>query len=257
PLGIAGVRLEQVVVNLGIRIADAAGAAGTLRVLAGPPAEAGCLAAGAPCAGVIVLTASGADLSRAPCPLRPVPPSEEPGVIVSVVQSLLTEAGGFLEILADETGRPAFRVALPPVSLPALSSSARVPEEMIAYIRDWTVLVAAGSAAGRPLERRLRAIGVRVETAGAIADALARIEESRRLDAVVIHAALLRNVAAGLLRAVLKLRPDAAVVVMSEPEPRPAPSLAEQVVFTPESADPDSVILALIEAKGCAVHRRG
>jgi hypothetical protein len=117
-------------------------------------------------------------------------------------------------------------------------------------------VLAASGGRYRAFEERLIGLGAHIERVDSLAAALARIDDPRRLDALVVQAGLLRNVASGLLRAVLKLRPQAAVTVLAEqPGAAEWQALASAISVVSEHAAPGQMVLALIEAKGHAIRR--
>jgi signal transduction histidine kinase len=258
PIGMTGLQVEQVILNLGFLAAEDAPALGHLRIVAGVPRADGALGASAAYAGMIAVGAADDTTDDFP-DLRPAPADNvETGVIVSVLASLLEEAYGELQVMTTSGGRRVYRVHLPYAR--ALDTGNGGPdilsEEINVYLRDWTVLLAASGGRYRAFEDRLIGLGVHTERVESLAAALARIEDPRRLDAIVLQAGLLRNVASGLLRAVLKLRPPAAVAVVTE-QPGAAEwrALASQVSVVSEHAAAGRMVLALIEAKGHAIRR--
>jgi signal transduction histidine kinase len=258
PVGMTGLQIEQLIVNLGFLAAESAPHPQQIRIVAGVPRESGCLAAPPAYAGVIAIGALDAEAQDFPDLHTAPADAAETGVIVSVLGSLLVEAHGALAILNTPGGRPVYRVDLPYARvLEACGSEPdTVSEEISVYLRDWTVVLAASGGRYRAFEERLIGLGAHIERVDSLAAALARIDDPRRLDALVVQAGLLRNVASGLLRAVLKLRPQAAVTVLAEqPGAAEWQALASAISVVSEHAAPGQMVLALIEAKGHAIRR--
>lgn len=256
--GVTGLQLEQIIVNLGFVAAESAAAQRHLHILAAAPEPGTCFDVSPEYAGVLVIRVSDTDRTDTAPLTNPLPDTDFTGVIVSVLSSLLDEAHGQLQVFSDSDGRSVFRVLLPyaPVSAVSVAETDELSEEIAVYLRDWTVLLAAPGQRYRAFGERLAALGVHVERVDNLAGALARVEDARRLDAIVLHSGMLRNVAAGLLRAILKLRPHAALAVVSEHTHNADwQMLAAQLTTVPEHASTGQMILALIEAKGQAVRR--
>jgi hypothetical protein len=86
--------------------------------------------------------------------------------------------------------------------------------------------------------------------------ALTQMEDKRPLDAIMVDQRALPMEGAALLRAVVKLCPASAIVVLS-PESRPEDAaLGADIVFARYTDTPDRILLTLIEARSLAVRRR-
>ena len=59
-----------------------------------------------------------------------------------------------------------------------------------------------------------------------------------------------------MLRAILKLRPSAGIVVICEDPENESPELAADVVFASARSEPDRVLAGLIEARSLAARRK-
>jgi hypothetical protein len=131
-----------------------------------------------------------------------------------------------------------------------------LPDELAAYMAQWRILVAMPPRRQAPLVNRLHTRGIRAEHVDDVMSALARVEGQEGLDAVVIDRPLLRQEAPALLKAVLRLRPSLGLVVLSENPEADAKGLADDVVFLPADAEPDSILVSLIEARTLAMRRQ-
>jgi DNA-binding NtrC family response regulator len=130
-----------------------------------------------------------------------------------------------------------------------------VPEELKAYMADWAVLLAVPAREHGELDRFLAEAGMQMFRVDNIMDALGRIEEAPRLDAMILDSRLLSFQARALLKAILKLRPDAGVVVLSDDPDTDAQGLETDVVFESPAVKPGRVAVALMEAKSLAAKR--
>ena len=254
PIALTGMQIEQIVTNIGLVAADALGSPGKISITAGPPGANTLFDVGARYAGVILIEA--AQPAREPASRTYKPDDRETGVIQSVIRSLLDEAGGGLDRLAAADGAPIFRVRLPRGSDAASGgwNETDLPFDLGAYVRGWTVILAAGPAQQVSLDRLLRQQQVRVERADSIATALARLEETPDANSMLIEQRLLGAEEKGLLRAILKLRPSLGVCVLTVGQ-RPAGDASTDVVFVAANEHPNTIIRSMIEARALAARR--
>jgi DNA-binding NtrC family response regulator len=132
-----------------------------------------------------------------------------------------------------------------------------VPEELRAYIANWQVLLARPDATDRNgLEAYLRQAGLRVIKTENVVSTLQQIESNRALNAMIIDMTMLGDQAQPLLRAVVKLQPGAALVVLCESLQEQPEHLAAHAVFAPTSAAPDTILQAVLKARELAGRRR-
>jgi hypothetical protein len=178
------------------------------------------------------------------------------GVIFSVIQSMLVEADGELESLQAPGGAACYRVRLPPASGLKVSEKGELPAELGPYIADWTALLGQPAQAQTALEAALSDYGVNLISAEDIVAVLARTEAAESLDAIILDKRLIMHEANGLLRALLKLRPSAGIVVLCESPGPDSAGLAGDIVFTAADTPPNEVILAIIEARSLALKRK-
>jgi PAS domain-containing protein len=254
PVGVSRMQLEQVILNLGIMAADAIRAPGVLRIAAGKPGSAPPMDVPSRFAAVVIISAERAGAATHPAGAAVPRSADDAGMIESVVSSMLEEAGGAFEAMTSPEGTPVYRVSLPcGVIPPAAESAERVPEDLKAYVAGWSLMV-AGREQHR-LRRDLAQTGLRAQWVDGIPDALAHIEQARTLDAVVFDSRLLGSQAQPLLRAVLKLRPDAGVVVLSDDIEGDSEGLQGDIAFIPLHAPIGRLLPALVEARGLAARR--
>lgn len=253
---LSAIQLEQLIVNLGLLCADSAPEPDTLHIISAPVGPQSIFDVGAPY-GVVILVSTLApnrlDDATADVAARP---NDEAGVILSVLRTLVHDSGGRLDVMSSPDYTPVYRLALPlaahksePPSTPAL------PAEVTSYISRWTVMLALPPARLQVQQQHLSDRGAQVIPVSDISEALARVESNEQIDAIVVDVALLRDFAAGLLRALIKLRPGVAVVILSADEGAGIGGLEQHIVSLPPSAGADRIALAIIEARGQAVRR--
>lgn len=255
-LSLTGAQMEQIVLNLGLLAADAIGEAGSLHIrtdaTAAEPRE------GAP----HDLSAEIDILARHPDHTPPAAggsPHDRPrtasAAILSVIRSLVVEAGGTLRESGAEDGGVGYRLTLRPArAVTAAAETADFPRELGAYVSGWSALLAAPNTEFDFVEARMRELNMTVDRANNIVSALSRIERTE-YQTVVLDGRIMEQEMQGLLRALIKLQPSAGVVVLCDnPEAQPA-RMATAVVFLAENAKPNEILLAMVEARSIAMHR--
>jgi nitrogen-specific signal transduction histidine kinase len=258
PVGLAGIQIEQVILNLGLLVSDALGHPGTVRIAVGKSDAGHLFNVPAKFAGSILINAvASEDDHHAHQPAVVVDNSNETGVIQSVVRSMLQEAGGGLDSLTSGDGAPVYRVVLPHGAAGDRGEQpGEIPQELKAYVAHWSVLVAKGIRENRMLDKTLSELQVNVDKVDNVMSALAHMENTSDLDAMILDAYLLGHESEGLLKAILKLHPLSGIVVLCEnPESEPA-GLAAHVVFESYKASPDRILMSMIEAKTLAIRRK-
>jgi two-component system, cell cycle sensor histidine kinase and response regulator CckA len=259
-LPLTNVQLEQVIVNLGLLVADELGTPGFVHIRVRPPGGEPLLDVGESFAAVILVAAYGSlpGVPATAAQLEPQTTAAEAGVIQSVVRSMIEEVGGRFEVLIAPGGRHSYRCCLPvPATETRVSALSGVPEELRAYVSNWKVLVAGPGRDGRSDgERYLRDLGINLQVAGDIVAALQHVEADRDLTAMIFDRALLGDEADALLRAILKLRPHAGLVVLCESPDTAAQSLRSDIVFEPQSIAPEALLQALIHTRELSSARK-
>ncbi len=258
-VALTGLQIEQIVLNLGYLCVDAQPAPGVLSVSLSRPGHDPSLPVGGALAGVLRISAqpsaaggSGRNDSDA---MRTTP---ESGVILSVLRSMVEEPGGFLESLPGPGGL-SYRVGLPlGTPVPASSQgSASTLRDLIPYLRHWSVLVAAASGhTADTVERRLRELTGHVERASDVLAVLGRVSRNPPLDGIVVDKNLLQQESESLLRAMATLAPGAGIVALSETPQNEPRGLTSQIVFVDSRSDPESILLALVDAHSLAKRRQ-
>ena len=125
------------------------------------------------------------------------------------------------------------------------------------YLAGWKVLLAvSGRDAFKNIEEHLRETGMGVTVAEDIVAALQHVEADRELSAIVCDRRVLGEEADALLRAIIKLRPRAGLVVLcGAPESMHA-NLKSDIVFEPLDVAPETILQALLRSREIAGARQ-
>jgi len=256
-------QVEQVVLNLGLLAADEHPRSGLIYILAAHPAAEPPLDAGEAYEAVIVVSAHDDESTLGEKPVAAAEATAaataEAGVIPSVVRSMVEELGGRMDSLVHPGGRHSWRIGIPSLQTAQKQGAAlaSVPEELRAYIANWQVLLARPDATDRNgLEAYLRQAGLRVIKTENVVSTLQQSESNRALNAMILDMTMLGDQAQPLLRAVVKLQPGAALVVLCESLQEQPEHLAAHAVFAPTSAAPDTILQAVLKARELAGRRR-
>jgi hypothetical protein len=257
---LTGIQIEQTILNLALLCADSMPEPGKLKITARGPDKESSISMGAHCAAVILVAAAPASEGESiPSEPSAAEPTRESGVILSVIRSVIEEAGGRLDVLRTVEGYAAYRVTLTHGRTSAIpSASGETTTEFGAYLSHWSVLLATTGVHRhtQELQRRLEGLHASIQVVQSVVTALALVEQGVTLDAVILEKSLLRQEAEGLLRAIVKLRPTAGIVVLSDDPAGESKALRADVTFVNTHSDPDTILLAMIESKSLAIRRK-
>ena len=248
PTHLTGHQVEQILLSLSLLAADELGRAGHLLVRARAPGTGDPLFdVGHRYAGAVWIAASEvADGAAAPMKSTPM----EAGVVVSVVRSLLAEAGGRLDIL-EQDGQHGYRLCLPglPVAEKNLTQGL-LTEEQARLVASWRVLLAGASpTAGEDWARWLRDLNADVRVAADIVTALHAVEAPGELHVLVLDRRLLGEEAAALVRAIRKLRPRSGLVLLTDDQAAWDPALGIEVIRDP-APGAETLLRAMLRSAG-------
>ncbi len=253
-VGLSRTQLEQVVVHLALLVADSMGRPGMIGISLMAPAAPG-ESPGTARGGTLLIEG---DADEGIVPLRkPRADADNAGIILSVIRSMLEETGGTLDSMVNHKGLPRYRVGLPLGVGLEPSQSDRLAEELTTYVAHWRILLAKPERLHPDLDARLREIGAVPERVTEIMPVLGRIDSAEPLDAIVVDASLLGAEPKALVRAMLKLRPATAVVILGETREGALTDLSNDIHLTQPGASADRIIMAMIEARQQAVRRKG
>ncbi|MDP6491143.1 MAG: hypothetical protein QGG69_05180, partial [Kiritimatiellia bacterium] len=251
---LTGMQIEQLVLNLGQIVAESSGGADVISVVVGPPGSHPLLELADSFCGGIMLSRSGVGGTEVAG--APSASSEETGLILSVIRSILDGAGGELHQLASPDGYPIFRIALPvATALDATEEQVELPFDIDRYVAHWSVLIAGRKHRHLSLVQRLKNLEVDVALVDTIADILDATSQDARLDVVIIDWPLLGSHEEGTLKALAKLSPASGIVVLRHERPRIGHHELPGVVCVQENASADRILMAMVEARSLAAAR--
>ena len=95
-----------------------------------------------------------------------------------------------------------------------------------------------------------------VTMADDIVSVLQHVEADRELSAIICDRRVLGDEADPLLRAIIKLRPRAGLVVLSETPEQAAADLKANIVFEPLNVTPEAILQALLRSREFAGARK-
>ncbi len=260
-LPLTDVQIEQIVLNLGLLVADELEVPGFVHVRVRPPAGEPVLNVGEQFSAVVLVAAYGdkAGTSDSTLQVEAQTPAVDAGVVQSVVRSMLEEVGGRMDVMLTRGGRHSYRCCLPllAASDTQMATLAGLSEELRTDLAAWKVLMAGSGLDGHSeREEFLKDLGVGLLVAGDIVTALQHVEADRDLNAMILDRKLLGGEADALLRAILKLRPRAGLVVLCDTPESVSQSLKTEIVIEPSAVEPDALLQALLRSRELAVARK-
>ncbi len=251
---LTGMQIEQLVLNLAQIVTEGIRKADAISIIVGPPGSHPLMNIDDRFSGGVIVARSGT--SNAELGSEETVGSEETGLILSVIRSILEGAGGELHQLTASDGHPMFRISLPvATALDTTEEQVDLPFDIDRYVAHWNVLVAGREHRHLNLVQRLKDLETNVARVDTIADILAATEKEDRLDAVVIDWPLLGTHEEGTLKALAKLSPASGIVVLRDARPRIGRHELPGVVCIEEHANPDRVLMAMVEARSMAAAR--
>jgi nitrogen-specific signal transduction histidine kinase len=251
-IALSGIQIEQVILNLGLLSADSLARPGFIRIAAHRPGPELVFNGNRSVVAVLTLSATtGAD--SPPSAQTPAPGQREPesGIILSVVRTMIEECGGMLECFASDSEHVLFRVLLP--GAPE-SASTESETELSSFLAGMRILLAGrkeitsriAAAIGQPPDCVIHETGDAVEL-------LVKAEQEASLDVLIIDQRLIGHEPDAFLRALMKLRPQAGIVILRDDQ-AVDPMQSRGVITLSAAANATEVAGAIIESKGLA-HR--
>ncbi|MCX7592142.1 MAG: hypothetical protein N2255_11005, partial [Kiritimatiellae bacterium] len=257
PIGLTEEEIEQIVTHLGLLVADHMNSPGCIIVRASQSDSVPPGGARPPFAGVLAVHArEGNETTVRSERLVPLG-KEDAGAVESVLRSMIEEAGGRLDRLLTPSGQPVFQVWLPSSSSgPRTPDNGNVSPELLACVANWLVFTALErNGPTADLVSRLRQMGVRVEEFKDLLSLVSRLEEGPEPDAILLDVRLSGNETTGLVRAVMRLKPTAGIVLLGDNNNSTQWAMGSDVRSISEDVGLTCVITTLIEAKTLAAHR--
>jgi hypothetical protein len=253
PSALSGIQIEQVILNLGLLSADSLTRPGTIQVTVSKPSPDPLLNVNHSYAAVLLIsTSTGGEQKAHPSPLSLAgQPETEAGIIQSVVRTMVEECGGQLECFSSGSDHMLYRVLIPSA---APSSSVDSETELSGFLSGMRMLLAGRKEITTGL---LASMGspegsTILETEDAV-DLLVKAEQEAALDVMIIDQRLIGHEPDAFLRALMKLRPQAGIVVIKDDQAS-VPLQSRGVIPLAATASAAELTGAIIEAKGLA-HR--
>ncbi len=249
-VALSGIQIEQVILNLGLLAADSLGRPGAIHVSVHKPGADHLLQLNRSFAAVILLSAA-TDTSSAPLlPDKPEVVPTETGIILSVVRTMVEECGGVLECLANHPDKILFRVLIPRAIFPAQPADS----ELSVFLSGMRLLLAGRPEVLEPLSARIgRPENAVIHLTHDAVSLLTQAESDAGLDAILIDQRLIGHEPDAFLRALMKLCPQAGIVILRDDQPS-EPVLTRGVIAIEVAQTSAELAGAIIEAKGLA-HR--
>ncbi|MFT5239842.1 MAG: signal transduction histidine kinase [Candidatus Promineifilaceae bacterium] len=256
PMALSHTRIEQIVTNLGGIASDQAGTPGTLSIWACAPNRDHQLFDIDPAfAAVLIITTGGVLEATWEAPTETEYGSS--GVILPVIRSMLEQSGGQLDLIFTANGTPIYRVCIPMATAPAgPEGTNRIAAELGPYLANWTVLLAVQKRSSEQIEMSMREMKIVIDRVESLPALLSKVEGGQSMDAIVVEKALVNEETNGIIKAIIKLCPKSAVVVISPNPEQEDVALRQDAALLPANAAADKIMLALVEAKALAVRRK-
>jgi PAS domain-containing protein len=248
-------QIEHIVHSLGLLVSDTYSTTSKLAIHLVRPQPSGIAHADADFAGFIIFAPLSSDeLIHTHVDLQDVTTN---GLIDSVVASMLEQAGGRLDYLRDLNGACIYRACLPHATTDDVDTRTEgLPLGLEAYISGWHVLISKDLSDIEKLQRFMTEAGVLVDTADGIVGVLSEVDKDSDLAAIVIDGTTLGDQnEPGLLRAIVKLCPQAGLVVQ-QAETDADRIQKPDVVFVSPAATTGQIVRAMIEARSLARARQ-
>ena len=251
-------QIEQVVLNLGLLVADAQLKPGVIMITLQKPGPGHLLNVGERFVAVIMVSGgegmSVSEINPAVVTGKILSQEDDVGVVLSVVNSMVEQAHGRMDRFVAASGFCLYRVCLSHLDVRSevRDEDGRADSALDHYVARWKVLLGGAGPEMKKLKRYLERLGAVVIEKDTVVSLLAYFESLQALDVIVVDKHILGLEADGLLKAMLKLCPQVGVVVLChDPRQEPAGS-SSPIVFAPYGLGPERIIRSLVEAKGQA-----
>lgn len=260
-ISLSEVLLEQAILNVGLHTVESSSAPGVLHFHASPPAKTpAVLSVDDRYSGVLILSTSDiGQILQAGVQLQQRELSES-GVILSVVRTLMEEAGGGMDCFTAPGGMLLYRILLPRATETAfvrrLPSGADLPMELISLVSGWKLLHARAPGRAAVLDPLIDRIGLPLKRVENISSVVSEISGTSVYHALLIDRPLLAKEGYGILRAVLRLMPSMGIVVLGEGSTALLGELAADVVAVHSPQDIRALLVAMIEARSLGMRRK-
>lgn len=247
-IGLSGVQIEQIILNLGMLGADTLSHPGSIHITVRKPGQEQLLKVNGNYAAILLLSAS----TGVQLPVQNTRRTEpESGIILSVVRAMVEECGGTLECFAFDPEQVLFRVLIPQA---IIERGIESESELQSFLAGMHILIAGrkgvtsrlATLIGNPEQAVMNEINDAVGL-------LVKAETDTSLDVILIDQRLIGHEPDAFLRALMKLRPQAGIVLIRDEE-SVEPLQCRGVIVLSSAPTPPELANSVIEAKGLA-HR--
>jgi nitrogen-specific signal transduction histidine kinase len=247
PLALSGRHLEQILHSLGLMAADSVGPSGTISILLE-------VDPGSELAVLLVMPGNIGTVQEAEALTGHPVSAMDAGVVESVVETMLAESDGKLEITSLSTRGMRYRVSIP-IGYPSLETMHSEDGNLLAglesYMAQWHVLIAGRLPLLDELADSLQLHGVKTSRAITVVEALSHIDQIPELAAIIMSGDIIGTELAGLTSAIMKLCPGAGIVALTESGDH-EPGTPQRAQVLKETISRDALITALLEANSVA-----
>jgi signal transduction histidine kinase len=249
PIALSGEQLEQVTLNLGLLVADAMDKPGALWITIARPGTDHLTNIGDQYAAVLLVSADATSSGLTSIARPSAEYDENEGMVQSVVQSILENAGGALHVLKGNEGSRIYRSAIPFGAARRSPDSRDNLDQCRNLLAGRKVLSAGSPSHHLHVNPLLTAMGAQVIQDPDMVSVLGHIETETQLDVLLIEQDFLGPQAEGLLRAIGKLCPRAGIVVLGEPPDHPLTHTIPQLLYANPDLPPTQLGKVLVAAQ--------
>lgn len=252
PISLTGSQIEQVIYHIGLMMTDTFKDPGTVTIEVKRPSENVLLNVDPKFAVVILIIGKGS-FTQSQLSEYDQRSEQDAGVIISVIETLLSSVEGTIDFLRTPEGNPVYRINIPYGNITSNNQDVDLPEELRAYMARWKTLIAVKGSSGELLTRRLDEIGTKYEWVDNVISVLSKVENIEDLDSIVVEKNLLGAEADGLLKAINKLCPGTGIVVLTDNLSDEDTEQIPSVLYRDSKSPIDKICSSMIEAKSLAI----
>ena len=251
PTSLTGSKLEQVVLNLGIIVTDSLGQPGTLFVTAQTLPDDAPEPLKERCSCIITICASENRTGPLQNSVTTTTENDHQGVLLSIIRSLIMEAGGSLESSNIINRQYTFTIALAHGQESKNENTISVlPKELAQHIATRSVLLATADMKHSQLQDSLLSYGAKITEIDNIIALLVELDKSKSdFSTLIFDDQLAERETETILKTITKLRPDMVIIVLAEDANKHVHNSSANIMFITESATTDEIIMGMIETE--------
>lgn len=163
-----------------------------------------------------VLSISSLETDESTQLIRPVDTSDS-GMIITMINTLMMQSGGQLEVFSSHGNRKRFDLYLPLAD--SLDHSFSKDSDSLAtglegYVSGWTVIMGAARASHPSVRDLIDKTGLNVITSTGTVEFLSQVAETDKLDCVILDTQVSENDPDRIINILAKLHPDTGIILM-------------------------------------------